>query len=631
MKKLPLLISFLISTVTLFASQRLVMVEEFTNASCPPCAAQNPGFNTLLQANPTKIVALKYQTNWPGVDPMNAQTQSLGVATRVSYYGVDGVPMARIDGDTMLLLTGGYYTGAPHNLDQTKINTEYALSSPFAMNLSHSFSANYDSVYITLDITCTQAVTGTNLRCRVALTESQIDFCAAPGTNGETEFSNVMRAMYPDVNGTILSNSWTVGQMQTITFTKALPAYIYDKNQIAVVAFIQDDGNKVIHQAALSTPHQLPLDAGLFDCAAASSVICNSSVSPSVMLTNYGSSTLTSATINWQINGGSVSSQPWSGTLAPGASTSVSLPSMTLPSSSNTVHLYSSLPNGSGDYNTGNDNRNLSVTVLPAPSISPVSQNFSIATYPPTGWNRQNVDGDTYQWARAAASNGGTGSSTINFYNAAVGTVDNLYTPVMDFTWVGPTASTLTFDVAYAQYTTENDRLQVNVSTDCGANWTNVYNKAGSTLSTSAATTSSFTPTLASQWRNESVDMSAFAGQPSVLVQFQATSAYGNNLYVDNINMSALTNVNDLNNVNNMDVYPNPSNGNFNVKFDFMKAEDVTVTVTNLIGEVVRTLNFQNVSSGSYPIDMTSEAKGNYFVNIKTAGGTVTKRISITQ
>jgi hypothetical protein len=32
-------------------SQRFVMFEEFTNASCGPCASQNPAFDALLSAN----------------------------------------------------------------------------------------------------------------------------------------------------------------------------------------------------------------------------------------------------------------------------------------------------------------------------------------------------------------------------------------------------------------------------------------------------------------------------------------------------------------------------------------------------------------------------------------------------
>ena len=80
-------------------SQRMVLVEEFTQASCYSCALYNPALNTLLAANTSKVISLKYQTSWPGVDPMNAANPS-DVAGRVSFYGwISGVPIVVKDGD----------------------------------------------------------------------------------------------------------------------------------------------------------------------------------------------------------------------------------------------------------------------------------------------------------------------------------------------------------------------------------------------------------------------------------------------------------------------------------------------------------------------------------------------------
>ena len=120
-------------------SQRLVFVEEFTQASCGPCAAANPTLNATLSANTSKVVSLKYQTSWPGVDPMNAANPS-DVATRVKFYGwISGVPCITKDGDSIPNWPSSY-TGYPGALTTTVINTEYAVSSPFTMNLSHHLS-----------------------------------------------------------------------------------------------------------------------------------------------------------------------------------------------------------------------------------------------------------------------------------------------------------------------------------------------------------------------------------------------------------------------------------------------------------------------------------------------------------
>ena len=127
MKKLTIVLALLLGGSTAFAqATRLVLFEEFTQASCGPCASQNPAFNTLLSGNTTKAISIKYQTSWPGVDPMNAANPT-DVATRVSYYGVNGVPWTAMDGDTA---TGSAYAGAPANVTQTAIDTRYAVASP---------------------------------------------------------------------------------------------------------------------------------------------------------------------------------------------------------------------------------------------------------------------------------------------------------------------------------------------------------------------------------------------------------------------------------------------------------------------------------------------------------------------
>ena len=121
MKKLLLSSIFILMILIGFGqSQRFIVFEEFTNACCGPCASQNPGFDALLNANSTKCTSIKYHVNWPGPDPMNAQNAA-DAATRVSYYGVTGVPYATMDGVPQ---TGTNYTGAPANVTQGLINTD---------------------------------------------------------------------------------------------------------------------------------------------------------------------------------------------------------------------------------------------------------------------------------------------------------------------------------------------------------------------------------------------------------------------------------------------------------------------------------------------------------------------------
>ncbi len=225
MKKSFTLISSLLFAFGSFAqSQRMVLSEEFTQASCGPCAAQNPGYNALLRNNQDKAISLKYQTSWPGSDPMNAQNPT-DVQTRVDYYGVTGVPDVYVDGNVQSSV-------APGNITQTIINNEFGVAAPYDIILSHYLNVAEDSIFITMTINCTQAVAGT-LVAQVAIAENFIKFASAPGSNGEKEFEyNIMRKMLPDANGTSIANSWTSGQTQTLTFAEKIPAYVYDKKEI---------------------------------------------------------------------------------------------------------------------------------------------------------------------------------------------------------------------------------------------------------------------------------------------------------------------------------------------------------------------------------------------------------------
>ncbi|HET7818436.1 MAG TPA: T9SS type A sorting domain-containing protein [Bacteroidia bacterium] len=250
-KQLLFASALLIGGSSLWAqSQRLVLVEEYTQASCGPCASANPTLNALLDANIAKATSIKYQVSWPGSDPMYNQNKT-DVNTRVSYYGVAsvGVPYAVMDGVTV---TGGGYTGAPGGLNQTKIDAANAISSPFDMQLTYWFNAANDSIFINCQVKATQAVTLTTPKLQVAMIEKLITFTSAPGSNGEKKFEHVMRKMYPDAAGTTIPTSWTNGQTQSFSYKAAIPTYIYKKTEIATVAWIQDNSNKKVQQAAFS-------------------------------------------------------------------------------------------------------------------------------------------------------------------------------------------------------------------------------------------------------------------------------------------------------------------------------------------------------------------------------------------
>ena len=117
-------------------SQRLVLFEEFTQASCPPCATTNPGLNAMLDAHPSEVVSIKYQTDWPGNDVMNVHNPS-EVQTRVSYYGVTGVPDGEMDG-------GLGFSGQPITMTYADVANRYSETSPLTIDVQFTLSHAYN-------------------------------------------------------------------------------------------------------------------------------------------------------------------------------------------------------------------------------------------------------------------------------------------------------------------------------------------------------------------------------------------------------------------------------------------------------------------------------------------------------
>jgi hypothetical protein len=290
----------------------------------------------------------------------------------------------------------------------------------------------------------------------------------------------------------------------------------------------------------------LALDAGMinFTFPTAGYSACVNSINPVATLKNNGINTLTSVTINYQLNASAPQTLPWTGSLNTSQTTSINIPTINVTPGNHTLRVWTSNPNGGTDMNFNNDTATVNFTIT-SPTITnlPITQDFQSPTFPPTGWNRVNPDNAT-TWVRSTSAGGfGTSSASMfidNFNYNAAGQRDYLESPTFDLSSVTDPVIVV-FDVAYARYSANNhDSLIVSVTTDCGGTWTRLYAKGNQILSTNggANVTSAFTPS-SSQWRKDTVSLQAYLGQPNVKVRFENYCGYGNNLYVDNINITS--------------------------------------------------------------------------------------------
>lgn len=621
---------------------KVPMIEHFTQASCGPCASQNPAMKTTLDNYSGDYVKISHQVSWPGFDPMY-NSFTAGPDARVNYYGVSGVPNTSLNGGA---------TGAPNTIVTNATLTSAAMDmTPYEVTASQSW-ADPNTVTVNIDVT---NVTGTAIssadKIYVSMIENQVNYATAPGSNGETEFYNVMRQMY---NATTGAEGATTGAAlpsiaanttENFTFTITnLPGYIADKGQVAFVVYLQNDATKEIMQAGKSVPVPIP---GLIDVAASPASVagagyCDYSYTPAIEFTNNDAAAVTDVVVEYAINGGAAVQETYSGNLAQGQSTTITFPAATLASGTSVVSYTVVSVNGAQNWQSPSAvtiadevYNKLNATGVAAPVMEGMENavmNGGYSTNIPTaifdgGGLAENVfgilDGPTFNYGAIGGFAASDRSIRFRFFSIPAGDEMSV---VMQKVNLGAN-SQLTFSHAYRQYGAENDKLEIFVSTDCGSTWSSVFSEQGTSLMTLPASTTSYVPGPASDWASNTVDLSAYDNTSDVIVRFTATSAYGNNLFVDDINIGGASSVEDLT-AAQFDVYPNPATDKVTVKVSETGSVDAQIEVLNLKGQVVSS-SVLAAGQSSTEVSTSALASGVYTLRVVSETGVATERLVI--
>lgn len=221
---------------------RRVIVEEATNASCGPCAAQNPTFQQWLSNHLDRVIPVIYHAWWPGSnDPMYRYDTNMN-RTRIIYYGINGVPSGRVNGK-IAPPSSGYYAGAV--ADTNALNNQLNQESFYSLiGIKFTiFDVNTNDGSGSVKVEIQTDVPIKNKYLRIAICEEH-HYYASAGNNGEKDFYYLARKMLPDATGTILNME--AGETQSFSFNFNVdPSFTDD---LYAVAFIQDDATKEILQ-----------------------------------------------------------------------------------------------------------------------------------------------------------------------------------------------------------------------------------------------------------------------------------------------------------------------------------------------------------------------------------------------
>ena len=292
------------------------------------------------------------------------------------------------------------------------------------------------------------------------------------------------------------------------------------------------------------------------------------------------------------------------------------------------VSLTASNGNGPG---TSTKTAYINVTM---PLGIPFSEGFP-TTATPVNWSNYDAGNDGTVWLHSTSA-GGFGASTQSVYfdnynNDVNRKRDELHTPEYDLS--ASSHPMLTFDRAYARYDNVNkDTLAVLVSTDCGITFTELYSKGSTVLATAPDFTGSIFIPTASQWKKDTIDLLAYAGMGNVMIAFQNRGFYGQALYLDNINLynSLITSSPETTIQQNMNVYPNPNNGNFTLEFIGQENVRGQLEIINVIGQNVYTEKISlNSNRFKKEITLNGLPKGVYSLNFVSDKKSMSNKIVI--
>jgi hypothetical protein len=289
---------------------------------------------------------------------------------------------------------------------------------------------------------------------------------------------------------------------------------------------------------------------------------------------------------------------------------------------------------------TGNETKNGIITVssLTADYTGIIVDGFENATNFNNEWRIENLDAGNQPFSRITTS-AATGSASVRIMNRFItvaGERHELISPSYDLSSLAN--PTFNFKLAFARRSnSNNDRLLVWYSLDCGASWTlGMAPMQGSGLSSIGSTlnTGSWVPG-ANDWVTKTGNLSAITNETNVRFKFAFQAGGGNNLYLDDINIDGTLSLEDeLSKITKFNVYPNPTNSSAVISFNLIEGVDnLSIRIRNAVGQVVtNVINDKSFSAGKYSLRIDEEKKlssGIYFIEMNSDGNTKVEKLIV--
>ena len=359
-------------------------------------------------------------------------------------------------------------------------------------------------------------------------------------------------------------------------------------------------------------------------------IFCNTTVNPNFDVYNNGYETIDSIIFTLTLNGEIIETSSWYGSLEPGATLNHSLNSFTISgvdSIANELQISAQVPHWAevDKFNNSLMQRFNFHQSHEAPFI----ESFESGSFDTNNWIVLNSDGeDTWELDQAGGLDHSFTSATMPFFvygnlnqkdyllstNVTVNTDQEYY---------------LYFDYAHQHRDTggREDSLIVEISTDCGATYQQVFAKGGDDLTTTDTLDMNFEPIYASHWNSENIQLNEYiSGAENVQLKFTAINGKQNNLFIDNIVVATLEEFSTIEiDTENIVLLPNPASDQISLAWKGSSSQAIQIDLIDISGRVLDTKKFTSSKTLNVNWNLSEFKTGYYFFRFKSDKGLTTK------
>lgn len=378
-------------------------------------------------------------------------------------------------------------------------------------------------------------------------------------------------------------------------------------------------------------------EIGLQKITGAKSLItCGSVDTVKAIVKNWGTNNINSVLLSYTING-STENTVWTGTILPNTTAIIDIPAFSIPteglneltinasmgndtfSGNNELSTYL-FKNTSGIFNSENDFELISDELLS------INENSSLSGY----WDRGLATGtllnteSTGNQVYGTNLSGSYANNTKSFLVSKCYDLSIISNPVFKFDMAFDLENN--WDVLYVEYSTDSGLNWDVLGTANDVNWYNSDRTPGSDCHNCPGAQWTGTDTAL---RSYSYDLSAFNNETNMMFRFvfhsdQFTVKEG--VILDNLVLEGTLNISEFDS-NVFSIYPNPSEGTFNIS---SKAVDkIDYYITDISGKTILIKNNINLRGHPYQINLNGFGSGVYFINLSSKNRKATKKLFV--